>query len=110
TIKDPSIFTHAATHLLSDTAMGSLVVSIVPGGPKQAMAKVEALLPPLTATAKPVVVAVMGDESPLPENFAHSFRAKGVPVLRSPERALRAMTHATRYGTQLATADRSSDA
>jgi acetate---CoA ligase (ADP-forming) len=109
TIKDPSIFTHAATHLLADAAMGSLVVSIVPGGPKQAMAKVEALLPPLTATDKPVAVAVMGDEGPLPENFVPSFRDKGVPVFRSPERALRAMAHATRYGIQLATADRTSD-
>jgi acyl-CoA synthetase (NDP forming) len=46
----------------------------------------------------------------LPDDFVPAFRDKGVPLLRSPERALRAMAHATRYGTQLEAADRSRDA
>ncbi len=102
TIKDPSILTAAAAHLLADPAIGSLIVSIVPGGPRQAMDKVEALLPPLTTTGKPVCVAVMGDEVVLPENFVPSFRDRGIPFLRSPERALRAMAHATAYGRRRA--------
>ena len=100
TIKQPSIFTDAANHLLADPGMGSVIVSIVPGGPQQAMAKVAALLPPLAGAKKPVAVAVMGDEAPLPEKFVSSFREQGVPVFRSPERALRAMAHATAYGRQ----------
>jgi acyl-CoA synthetase (NDP forming) len=108
TIKQPSIFTDAAAHLLADPNIGSAIVSIVPGGPQQAMAKVAALLPPLTATAKPVAVAVMGDEAPLPPDFVPSFRKQGIPVFRSPERALRAMAHATEYGRNLA-ADASGD-
>jgi acetate---CoA ligase (ADP-forming) len=102
TIKQPSIFTDAAAHLLADASVGSAIVSIVPGGPAQAMAKVAALLPPLTATDKPVAVAVMGDEAPLPGDFVPSFRDRGIPVFRSPERALRAMAHATEYGRRLA--------
>jgi acyl-CoA synthetase (NDP forming) len=102
TIKQPSIFTDAAAHLLADPNIGSAIVSIVPGGPQQAMAKVAALLPPLTATTKPVAVAVMGDEAPLPPDFVPSFRDNGIPVFRSPERALRAMAHATAYGSRLA--------
>src|SRR5712691_2942164 len=101
TIKEPSIFTEAASCLLADPGMGSLVVSIVPGGPTQAMAKAAALLPPLTAANKPVAVAVMGDEGPLPAEFMPSFRDKGIPVFRAPERALRAMAHATAYGLLL---------
>ena len=81
--------------------MGSVIVSIVPGGSKQAMAKVAALLPSLTTAKKPVAVAVMGDEGPLPPDFVPSFRDQGVPVFRSPERALRAMARATAYGRQL---------
>lgn len=104
TIKQPEIFTDAATHLLADPAMGSLIVSIVPGGAKQAMAKVAALLPPLAGASKPVAVAVMGDEGPLPAEFVPSFRQRGVPVFRSPERALRAMAHATAYGAARARA------
>src|SRR5215211_6149043 len=60
-------------------------------------------LPPRTATDKPVAVAVMGDEAPLPPDFAPTFRDQGIPVFRSPERALRAMAHATAYGRRLAT-------
>ncbi|MFL4998931.1 MAG: acetate--CoA ligase family protein, partial [Xanthobacteraceae bacterium] len=105
TIKQPSIFTDAAAHLLKDPHIGSAIVSIVPGGPAQAMAKVAALLPPLTATDKPVAVAVMGDEAPLPPDFVPSFRDQGIPVFRSPERALRAMAHATAYGRRLAEAE-----
>jgi acyl-CoA synthetase (NDP forming) len=101
TIKEPRIFTAAAEHLLADPRIGSLVVSIVPGGPAQAMAKVAALLPALAAADKPVAVAVMGDEGPLPAEFVPAFRHKGVPVFRSAERTLRAMAHATAYGRQL---------
>lgn len=104
TIKEPSIFTDAAAHLLADPGMGSVVVSIVPGGPSQAMAKVAALLPALAGADKPVAVAVMVDEGPLPADFVSSFRHQGVPVFRSPERALRAMAHATAYGRQRAAA------
>ena len=109
TIKDPWIFTDSAAALLADERIGSLIVSIVPGGPKQAMAKVDALLPPLTATGKPVAVAVMGDEGPLPAEFVPAFRAKGVPCFRAPERVLRAMAHATDYGRRLAAGSRASD-
>src|SRR5699024_4672269 len=52
TIKDPSILTASAAHLLEDPAIGSLVVSIVPGGQRHAMDKAGALLPPMTATRK----------------------------------------------------------
>jgi acetate---CoA ligase (ADP-forming) len=104
TIKAPEIFTGSTRHLLADPAIGSLIVSIVPGGPTQAMEKTKALLPPLAASAKPVAVAVMGDEVPLPAEFIAAFRSNGIPFFRSPERALRAMAHATAYGRKLAAA------
>jgi acyl-CoA synthetase (NDP forming) len=48
------------------------------------------------------VIAVLGDDFPVPPEFMAAFRAKGAPVLRSPERALRALGHATAYGRRLA--------
>lgn len=104
TIKDPWIFTDSAKHLLADPAIGSLIVSIVPGGPKQAMAKVDALLPPMSASRKPSAIVVMGDEQPLPAEFFAAFRHKGIPGFRSPERALRAIALATAYGRRRAAA------
>jgi acyl-CoA synthetase (NDP forming) len=47
------------------------------------------------------VIAALGDDFPIPPEFIAAFRGKGIPVLRSPERALRALAHATAYGKTL---------
>ena len=102
-IKEPEIWTGAAEALLADPQIGSLALPMVVGGPKQAMEKMERLLPAIVASGKPAVVAALGDEWPIAEDFSNAFRDKGVPVFRSPERALRALAHATRYGRALQT-------
>jgi acyl-CoA synthetase (NDP forming) len=104
-IKDQTIWTRAATALLADPQIGSLAMLAVPGSPRQAMDKVDALLPAVIAAGKPAVVAALGDDSPVPKEFFSAFRDKGIPVFRSPERALRALAHATAYGRVLATRD-----
>ena len=53
------------------------------------------------AAGKPAVIAALGDDFPIPPEFIAAFRDKGIPVLRSPERALRALAHATAYGKTL---------
>jgi acetate---CoA ligase (ADP-forming) len=104
-IKDLGIWTRAANALLADPAIGSLAMLAVPGAPKQAMDKVNAVLPAIVASGKPAVVAALGDESPIPAEFQAMFRERGVPVFRSPERALQALAHAARYGRALAEAN-----
>jgi acetate---CoA ligase (ADP-forming) len=103
-IKDISIWTRAAAALLADPGIGSLAMLAVPGAPKQAMDKVHALLPAITASGKPAVVAALGDESPIPAEFFTSFRDRGIPVFRSAERAMRALALATAYGRAVHTA------
>src|SRR5262249_1013760 len=90
-VNDISIWTRAATALLADPQIGSLAMLAVPGAPKQAMDKVNAVLPAMVASGKPAVVAALGDESPLPAEFLSSFRAQGIAVFRSAERAMRAL-------------------
>jgi len=109
-LRDLTIWTRSAKALLDDPAIGSLCVPIVPGSPKQAMDKVEVLLPPITEGGKPAVIAALGDDFPIPPEFIAAFRAKGIPVLRSPERAMRALAHATTYGQALATSGRDTTA
>ena len=75
---------------------------MVAGSPKLAMDKVHALLPTILQGGKPTVIAALGDDVPIPPEFIAAFREQGVPVLRSPERALRALAHATAYGRTLA--------
>jgi acetate---CoA ligase (ADP-forming) len=106
-IKDLGIWTRAANALVADPAIGSLAVLAVPGAPKQAIDKGQVMLSAIVASGKPAVVAALGDESPIPVEFYSMFRERGIPVFRSPERALRALAHATRYGRALATLPRS---
>jgi acetate---CoA ligase (ADP-forming) len=104
-IKEPAILAHTATPLVGDPEVGSVLVSIVPGSPKQASDKADVLLPVLAKAAKPVAVAVMGDEVLLPPGYSENFRKANVPFFRSPERALRALAHATRYAHRRQLAD-----
>lgn len=97
-LRDVSLWPRTAEALLADPGIGSLCLPMVAGTLNYAMDKFNALAPTLAAHDKPCVVAVLGDEYPVPTEFLAAFRAKGVPVLRSTERALRALAHATAYG------------
>jgi acyl-CoA synthetase (NDP forming) len=100
-LRDLTIWTRTAEALLADPGIGSLCVPMVAGSPKLAMDKVHALLPTIERGGKPAVIAALGDDFPIPPEFTAAFRDKGIPVLRSPERALRALGHATAYGKTL---------
>jgi len=101
-LRDLSLWPKTAAALLADPDVGSLCLAMVAGTPKYAMDKFDALAPALAQSEKPAVVALLGDDFPVPPEFLAAFREKGVPVLRSTERALRALAHATAYGQALA--------
>ncbi|MEO8778643.1 MAG: acetate--CoA ligase family protein [Rhodanobacter sp.] len=100
----PEIFGQTAQAILADANVGSFVVPLMGGSPKQQADKARSLLPALAGTEKPVVFVIMGDEAPLGEEFLALVRESGVPFLRSPDRALRAMTHVHRRGELVAAA------
>jgi acetate---CoA ligase (ADP-forming) len=104
TLRDATLWTKTADAMLADPALGSLCIAMVPGSTKPALEKAHALLPSIARGGKPAVVAVLGDEHPIPQEFDTAFREQGVPVHRSPERALRALAHATAYGQRRAAA------
>ena len=83
----PQIIASQIRAVLADPGVGSLCVPMVAGSLRYAMDKVEALLPAILEAGKPAVIAVLGDEFPVPGEFIAAFRDKGIPVLRSPERA-----------------------
>ena len=105
-IRDASILGRTAAHLLTDPAMGSLVVSIVAGAPRFAMDKANAIVAGIDSLEKPIAVATMGDETPLPPEFATTLRRRGLAYFRSPDRALRAMARAAWYGRAVTAAQR----
>jgi acetate---CoA ligase (ADP-forming) len=102
-IRDATILGRTAAALLADPAMGSLVVSIVPGAARFAMDKARSIVEGTAGgNGKPVAVAIMGDETPLPAEFSALLRQHGLAFFRSPDRALRAMARATWYGNAAA--------
>jgi acyl-CoA synthetase (NDP forming) len=99
---NPDLFGDAAAALLGDPAIGSLIVSVIGGSPKQQTDKARSLGPVLGNSAKPVALVYMGDDSPIVEACRDLIRQHGVPFFRSPDRALRAMAHVAAHGRALA--------
>lgn len=89
-LNDPSLYARAGAALLDDPQIGALVVSAMPGSPGQFAQQVDALLPVVRAAQKPILYSVLGGLRPLPPRDEARLRAAGIPLFRSPERALRA--------------------
>ena len=96
-LNDPSLYARVAEVLLDSDEIGCLVVSVMPGSEQQGAEQIEALLPTLVRASKPVVYTIMGGESYIaPANRLRILDA-GLPLFRSPERALGAMRNLAEY-------------
>jgi acetate---CoA ligase (ADP-forming) len=109
-IRDATILGRTAAHLLADPGMGSLLVAVVAGAPRFAVDKANAIVAGVADRKKPIAVATMGDETPLPAEFAATLRQKGLAFFRSPDRALRALARVTWYGNAVMAAGRRAEA
>lgn len=95
-LKDMPLYTEAAAALCEDENCGSLLVAAMPGAPEVGKAKADAMLPVLKTSGRPAAYVVLGD-APVAPDLPERVRAQGIPFLRSPERALRALAHVGRY-------------
>ncbi|BAI95037.1 hypothetical protein Sj15T_29380 [Sphingobium sp. TA15] len=95
-LTDWQVYGRAASVLLDDPAVGSLLIAIMPGPPDIGLRNARATLPALAGTAKPVVYTLMGGSSPLAAELAEEMLAAGIPFRRSPERAIRTLARLTR--------------
>ena len=100
-LKDIGLYGTGAKALLADPAIGSVVISIMPGSPEMGLATGEATIPVLAAATKPVVYVLMGGDSAVAPELVTALRTNGIPFFRSPERALRAVAQVTAYGRAL---------
>ena len=95
-LKDMPLYAEAAAALCEDENCGSLLVAAMPGAPDVGKAKADAMLPVLKSSGRPAAYVVLGD-APVAPDLPERVRAQGIPFLRSPERALRALAHVGRY-------------
>lgn len=96
---NPDIFGQCARRILDDPHTGSLLVTIMGGGPRQQVEKVQSLAPVLAAeNNKSVALTILGDELPLAEDAVALIRKNRIPFFRSPDRAMRALSAITSFG------------
>ncbi|HEX9464071.1 MAG TPA: acetate--CoA ligase family protein [Alphaproteobacteria bacterium] len=88
--------------ILDDPALGSLLVSIPNSSPRHSMRYLSDLIAVAKGSEKPVVLAMLGDRSPLPQDFLDLARQNRVILSRSSEDSLRAMARVTAHGKRLA--------
>jgi acyl-CoA synthetase (NDP forming) len=101
-LNDPSLYGRAASALLADDEVATLVVASMPGSEVQNSQQMGALLPVLRGAGKPVVYTIMGGELPLPEANREQIIEAGVPLFRSPERAMKAVRNLVSYSQSVA--------
>jgi acetate---CoA ligase (ADP-forming) len=97
-LAQPQIFGNTARAMLDDPGVGGLVLAFIPGTAQFQMVRCRSLLPAIEHSTKPVAFSMFGDETPLGEEFPRTLREHGLPLFRSPDRALRAMAHVSAYG------------
>jgi acetate---CoA ligase (ADP-forming) len=90
---DPDLYRKAIVPLLDDERYGSLVLAVVLSSPTHSQRKMAPIIAALEESGprKPVVFAMLGEDSEVLPEIIAKLRSLGVPFFRSPERALRAL-------------------
>jgi acyl-CoA synthetase (NDP forming) len=101
---DPQLYAKAIAALANDTATGCTVISPIYGQAQLGISKLRTIFPAFAAAraTRPAVLAPLVYDAPMPEEAFREAAAAGVAFFRSPERALRALAHVTRYGVRRA--------
>ncbi len=105
-VRQPGLIGELLLSMLDDPNIGSIVLAI-PVGPVVAQRdKAEHIVPAIARATKPAVLVLSGDNGPIEPFFTEAITASGVPLFRSPDRALRALARVAEYGEALQRAAR----
>lgn len=94
----PELISLGTAALLADPDLGSVLVSLPMPGPATAVNWLRHYLQGISASSKPAIFVMQNEDDPLPPDFVELARAQAAIVMRSPERALRALATITRFG------------
>ena len=109
-IRQPGLIGELLLTMLDDAHIGSIVLAI-PVGPVIAQRdKADHIVPAMAKAAKPAVLVLTGDSSPVEPFFMEAIQASGVPLFRSADRAMRALRRVAQYGEALQRAARAQTA
>jgi acyl-CoA synthetase (NDP forming) len=99
---DPDLYRKAMKPFFDDVRYGSVVLAVVLSSPTHSERKMAPIITALTdfGPPKPVVFAMMGEDSEVAPEIIAGLRGLGVPFFRSPERALRALARLAAVSAQ----------
>ncbi|HUB96457.1 MAG TPA: acetate--CoA ligase family protein [Stellaceae bacterium] len=100
----PELVTLGAEALTSDPRTGSLIVSIPGAGTPLGATWVQNLVNGVGASQKPMVLVLHNEGSPIIPDVMNIVEQNRLVLMRSPERAFRAIARLTAYGKDLASA------
>ncbi len=100
---DPELYTKALPPLVGDQRYGSVVLGMILSSTAMAPRKTEPLLRAIRSLppGKPIVYAMLGEDTIVPDELVAQFRDLGIPFIRSPDRVIRALAVVTALGKRL---------
>jgi acyl-CoA synthetase (NDP forming) len=87
----PQLLEHGLKALLDDASIGSLLVCLPQASPSLLDAWLTHFLDAIEHSAKPAILALLNEDMPLPDALVARAKTRGVVLMRSPERAIRAL-------------------
>ncbi len=100
TIRRPELLQICLEALLRDPVIGGLAISIPGTSPRHSIIYIDSVVAASKASTKPVVLAILGDASPLSPEFVTIARKNNVVLSRSSDRTLRAIGKVIGYGNR----------
>lgn len=100
----PSILETGVATLLADPGIGSLLASMPMPEPAASVEWLGYFLAGAAASGKPAIYVMQNEDTPPAADFIALARKHRAVIMRSPERALRALACVTRFGLEQSTA------
>jgi acetate---CoA ligase (ADP-forming) len=94
---EPQLLGTAATQILSDPGIGSLVISLPWADPEMSVGWLRAYLDAHRGSLKPAIYVIHGEDRPLAPALVELAHENKVVLMRSHERALRALAQLARF-------------
>ncbi|WP_397459206.1 acetate--CoA ligase family protein [Pseudomonas asplenii] len=99
----PELIEIGVTNVLADPAIGSLLVSMAMPGPEASLIWLDHYLKGTASqNQKPAIFVMQNEDVPLAPAFIEQARRNRAIIMRSPERAIRALARVTKFGRRQA--------
>ncbi|MEO8804852.1 MAG: acetate--CoA ligase family protein [Burkholderiaceae bacterium] len=96
--RKPELIELGAAAMQADPAIGSVLLSLPMPSPKASVIWLQAFLKGSQGSTKPSIFVMQNEDVPFAPEFVALARRSGAIVMRSPERAMRALARVTRFG------------